>query len=108
MTEHGTNEERQAADDANEASRNTSAETDAKTKPAIAEAPVELRSTIGHANSATEPTRTADASNALPASSAPVTISDAGVSATPATETAVVQPDAAKPALVNLAMLLAL
>jgi lipoprotein-anchoring transpeptidase ErfK/SrfK len=75
------------------------AEADAKTKPAIAEAPVELRSTIGHANSATEPTRTADASNALPASSAPVTMSDAGGSATPAAKTAVSQPepDAAKP-----------
>ncbi|HEY0911261.1 MAG TPA: L,D-transpeptidase family protein, partial [Bradyrhizobium sp.] len=74
-------------------------EADANTKPAIAEAPVELRSTIGHANSATEPTRTADASNALPASSAPVTMSDAGGSVTPAAETAVAQPepDAAKP-----------
>jgi hypothetical protein len=75
------------------------AEADAKTKPAIAEAPVELRSTIGHGNSAVEPTRTADASNAVPASSAPVTMSDAGGSATPAAETAVAQPepDAAKP-----------
>jgi lipoprotein-anchoring transpeptidase ErfK/SrfK len=75
------------------------AEADAKTKPEIAEAPVELRSTIGHANSATEPTRTADASNALPASSAPVTMSDAGGSAKPAAETVVAQPepDAAKP-----------
>jgi hypothetical protein len=76
------------------------AEADAKTKPAIAEAPVELRSTIGHANSATEPTRTADASNTLPASTAPVTMSDASGSAMPATETAVAQPepDTAKPA----------
>lgn len=75
------------------------AEADAKTKPEIAEAPVELRSTIGHGNSATEPTRTADASNALPASSAPVTMSDAGSRATPAPETAVAkaEPDAAKP-----------
>ena len=75
------------------------ADADTKTKPAAAEAPVELRSTIGHANSATEPTRTADASNAVPASSAPVTMSDAGGSATPAAETAVAkaEPDAAKP-----------
>jgi lipoprotein-anchoring transpeptidase ErfK/SrfK len=72
------------------------ADADTKTKPA--EAPVELRSTIGHGNNAAEPTRTADASNALPASSAPVTMSDAG-GATPAAETAVAQPkpDAAKP-----------
>ena len=75
------------------------AEADAKTKPTIAEAPVELRSTIGHANSATEPTRTADASNTLPASTAPVTMSDASGSATSAAETAVAQPEpyAAKP-----------
>ncbi|WP_213742328.1 L,D-transpeptidase family protein [Bradyrhizobium sp. dw_411] len=73
------------------------AEADTKTKPAIAEAPVELRSTIGHANSVTEPTRTADASNSLPVSNAP-TMSDAGSGATPAAETAVAQPepDAAK------------
>jgi lipoprotein-anchoring transpeptidase ErfK/SrfK len=74
------------------------AEAEAKTKPAGAEAPIELRSTIGHGNSATEPTRTADASNALPASNAP-TMSDASGSATPVAETAVAQPepDAAKP-----------
>jgi len=76
------------------------AEADVKTRPAIAEAPVELRSTIGHANSATEPTRTADASNTLPASNAPVTMSDASGSAMAAAETAVAQPEpaAAKPA----------
>src|ERR1700722_16885458 len=76
------------------------ADADPKTKPAIAEAPVELRSTIGHGNSAAEPTRTADASNALPVSNAPVTMSDAGGRATPAAKTAVAQPepDAAKPA----------
>ncbi len=75
------------------------ADADTRTKPTIAEAPVELRSTIGHANSAPESTRTADASNALPISSAPVTMSDAGRRATPAAETAVAQPepDAAKP-----------
>jgi lipoprotein-anchoring transpeptidase ErfK/SrfK len=75
------------------------ADADTKTKPAIAEAPVELRSTIGHANNVTEPTRTADASNALPAPSAPVTMSDAGGRTTPAAETTVAQPepDAAKP-----------
>jgi lipoprotein-anchoring transpeptidase ErfK/SrfK len=75
------------------------AEAEAKTKPAGAEAPIELRSTIGHGNNATEPTRTADASNALPASNAPITMSDASGSATPVAETAVAQPepDAAKP-----------
>jgi lipoprotein-anchoring transpeptidase ErfK/SrfK len=56
---------------------------DAKTKPAITEPVVELRSTIGHASSATEPTRTADASNTVPASNTPVTMSDAGGNAKP-------------------------
>jgi lipoprotein-anchoring transpeptidase ErfK/SrfK len=81
------------------------AETDTKTKPAATEALVELRSTIGHANSATEPTRTADASNAVPASSSPVTMSDAGGSATPAADSAVAkaEPDAAKPGDVAVA-----
>jgi lipoprotein-anchoring transpeptidase ErfK/SrfK len=89
------------------------ADADLKTKPVIAEAAVELRSTIGHADSvkpamdeakvtapSTEPTRTADASNSLPASNAPVTMSDAGGGrTTPAAESAVAQPepDAAKP-----------
>jgi lipoprotein-anchoring transpeptidase ErfK/SrfK len=89
------------------------ADADAKTKPAIAEAAIELRSTIGHADSVkpamdeakaaaplTEPTRTADASNTLPASNTPVTMSDAGGGpATPAADPAVAQPepDAAKP-----------
>jgi lipoprotein-anchoring transpeptidase ErfK/SrfK len=89
------------------------ADADAKTKPAIAEAAIELRSTIGHADSVkpamdeakaaaplTEPTRTADASNALPASNTPVTMSDAGGGpATPAADPAAAQPepDAAKP-----------
>jgi lipoprotein-anchoring transpeptidase ErfK/SrfK len=85
-------------------------DADAKTKPVIAEAVVELRSTIGHADSVkpaideakaplTEPTRTADASNAMPASHAPATMSDAGSRATPAAEPAVAhpEPDAAKP-----------
>jgi lipoprotein-anchoring transpeptidase ErfK/SrfK len=90
------------------------AETDTKTKSAIADAAIELRSTIGHADSnkpatdeakaaapLAEPTRTADASNALPTSNAPVTMSDAGGGpATPAAEPAVAQPGpdaAAKP-----------
>jgi hypothetical protein len=78
------------------------ADADAKTRPVIAEAAVELRSTIGHADSVKpaidEATRTADASNTLPASNAPVTMSDAGGSrATPAAEPAVTEPDAAKP-----------
>jgi len=86
------------------------ADADATTRPAIAEAAIELRSTIGHGDSKpamdeakvplAEPTRTADASNTLPASNAPVTMSDAsGSRATPAAQPAVAQPepDAAKP-----------
>jgi lipoprotein-anchoring transpeptidase ErfK/SrfK len=62
---------------------------DVTAKPVITEAKLELRPTVGHhgvvksdvsaqpAEPAREPTRTADASNALPATSAPVTMSDA-------------------------------
>jgi lipoprotein-anchoring transpeptidase ErfK/SrfK len=62
---------------------------DVTAKPAVAEANLELRPTVGHLDSVKsdfgalpavptrEPTRTADASNALPATSAPVTMSDA-------------------------------
>ena len=71
-------------------------------KPVIAEVAIELRPTIGHADSVkpaideakasapqTEPTRTADASNTSPVSNAPVTLSDAGGgSARPAAEQA--------------------
>ena len=77
---------------------------DVKTPPAIVETAVELRSTIGHGDGAKpamdgkasapsrEQTRTADASNTLPAANAPITMSDAtpaGSSAPPATEQAV-------------------
>ncbi len=72
-------------------------------KPAIAEVAIELRPTIGHADSVkpaideakasaplTEPTRTADATDTLPVSNASVTMSDAGgSSARPAAEQAV-------------------
>jgi lipoprotein-anchoring transpeptidase ErfK/SrfK len=67
------------------------ADADLKTKPPIAEAALELRSTIGHGDSVKpaidepkaaaplrEQTRTAVASNTLPASNAAVTMSDAG------------------------------
>ena len=67
------------------------ADADLKTKPPVAEAALELRSTIGHGDSVRpaidgpkaaaplrEQTRTADASNTLPASNAAVTMSDAG------------------------------
>ena len=61
---------------------------DAPVNPAIAEANLELRSTVGHhddksvmsepaAPAPSRDTRTADASNALPATKAPVTMSDA-------------------------------
>jgi lipoprotein-anchoring transpeptidase ErfK/SrfK len=81
------------------------ADADVKAKPAITEAAVELRSTIGHGDSVKpaideprasaplrEQTRTADAGNTLPASKAPVTMSDAtsaGSNALPATEQSV-------------------
>jgi lipoprotein-anchoring transpeptidase ErfK/SrfK len=81
------------------------ADADVKTKPAIVEAAVELRSTIGHGDSVKpaideskdfaplhEQTRTADAGNTLPAANAPITMSDAtpaGSSAPPAIEQAV-------------------
>jgi lipoprotein-anchoring transpeptidase ErfK/SrfK len=81
------------------------ADADVKAKPAITEAAVELRSTIGHGDSLKpaidepkasaplrEQTRTADAGNTLPASKAPVTMSDAtstGGNALPATEQSV-------------------
>jgi lipoprotein-anchoring transpeptidase ErfK/SrfK len=79
------------------------ADADVKIKPAIAEAALELRSTIGHGDSvkaaADEPkapaplgehTRTADASNTLPAPNAQVTMSDAtGGKTPPAAEQAV-------------------
>ena len=78
-------------------------DTDAKAKSVIADTSVELRSTIGHDDSAKpaadqtnasvpSQTRTADASNALPATNPPVTMSDAapaGGSAPPAAEQAV-------------------
>ena len=64
---------------------------DVKAKPAVADVAPELRSTIGHSNSVQpamdqaqasaplrEKTRTADASSALPALNAAVTMSDAG------------------------------
>jgi lipoprotein-anchoring transpeptidase ErfK/SrfK len=73
------------------------ADADLKTKPPIAEAALELRSTIGHGDSVKpaidepkaaaplrEQTRTADASNTLPASNAAVTMSDAGGGSAPA------------------------
>jgi lipoprotein-anchoring transpeptidase ErfK/SrfK len=89
-----------------------SANADVKTGPAIAEVAVELRSTIGHGDSvkpaidepkAFEPkaseqkasaplreqTRTADASNALPATNAPVTMSDASGGSVPTPAVAV-------------------
>ena len=62
---------------------------DVTAKPAVAEANLELRPTVGHLDGVKsdvsalpaaplhEPTRTADASNALPATNAPVTMSDA-------------------------------
>ena len=64
------------------------ADTDANAKPVIAETSVELRSTLGHDDSAKpaveetqasvpSQTRTADASNTLPATPPSVTISDA-------------------------------
>jgi len=64
------------------------AEVEASAKPMVAETKIELRSTIGHGDGvkpapdqalASPPpqTRTADASNALPAASPPVTMSDA-------------------------------
>jgi lipoprotein-anchoring transpeptidase ErfK/SrfK len=81
------------------------ADADVKAKPAITEAAVELRSTIGHGDSVKpaidepkasaplrEQTRTADAGNTLPASKAPVTMSDAtstGSNALPAAEQSV-------------------
>jgi lipoprotein-anchoring transpeptidase ErfK/SrfK len=81
------------------------ADADVKTKPAITEATVELRSTIGHGDSVKpamdepkasallrEQTRTADAGNTLPATKAPVTMSDAtsaGSNVLPATEQSV-------------------
>jgi lipoprotein-anchoring transpeptidase ErfK/SrfK len=76
--------------------------TEANAKAAIAQTSVELRSTLGHPDSATpaadgtkalvpSQTRTADASNALPATQPSVTMSDAtpaGGSARPAAERA--------------------
>jgi lipoprotein-anchoring transpeptidase ErfK/SrfK len=72
------------------------ADADLKTKPLIAEAAVELRSTIGHGDSVKpavnepkaaallrEQTRTADASNILPPSNTTVTMSDAGGGSAP-------------------------
>ena len=72
------------------------ADADLKTSPLIAEAAVELRSTIGHSDSVKpaidepktatplrEQTRTADASSTLPASNATVTMSDAGGGSAP-------------------------
>jgi lipoprotein-anchoring transpeptidase ErfK/SrfK len=86
---------------------------DVKTKPAIAETVPELRSTIGHTESVKpttdeakgsaplrEQTRTADASNALPALNAAV-MSDASGSSAPAAAEGAVRPEteqsAAKP-----------
>ena len=83
------------------------ADAGVKAAPVIAEVAIELRSTIGHSDSVkpamieakasaplTEPTRTADASNALPGSNTPVTMSDAtGGSAPPAAEQAVAVKD---------------
>jgi lipoprotein-anchoring transpeptidase ErfK/SrfK len=78
------------------------AEADVKSHPAIVEAAVELRSTIGHGDGvkplmdeptasapSREQTRTADASDTVPAANASVTMSDAtptGGNAQPATE----------------------
>jgi len=52
-------------------------EVEATAKPAVAETKIELRSTIGHEDSTPPQTRTADASNVLPATDPPITMSDA-------------------------------
>jgi len=80
------------------------AEADVKTQPAIVEATIELRSTIGHGDGAKpamdekasapsrEQTRTADASDTVPVTNASVTMSDAtpaGGNAEPAAEQSV-------------------
>ena len=80
------------------------AEADVKTQPAIGEAAIELRSTIGHGDGAKpamdekasapsrEQTRTADASDTVPVTNASVTMSDAtpaGGNAEPAAEQSV-------------------
>ncbi|WP_249129622.1 L,D-transpeptidase [Bradyrhizobium sp. AUGA SZCCT0283] len=71
------------------------------TKPASSEASLDLRSTVGHAAPLRERTHTADASSALPAINAVVTMSDATPSAArvpPASDTssAETKPDAPK------------
>jgi len=94
------------------------AEADVKTQPAIVEAAVELRSTIGHGDGARpamdeakasapsrEQTRTADASDTAPAANAPVTMSDVNGNAELAAEQSVsvsdTSMDDAKPAKVE-------
>jgi lipoprotein-anchoring transpeptidase ErfK/SrfK len=82
-------------------------------KPTIAAANLELRSTVGHVDGiksvmrepsapapVRDPTRTADASSALPANNAPVTMSDATRSGgnSPSREEAAAAPPAAEPA----------
>jgi lipoprotein-anchoring transpeptidase ErfK/SrfK len=79
----------------------TTADTDANTKPAIAQTSSELRSTLGHDDGAKPPadearastlsreqTRTADAGNTSPASNPPVTMSDAAPNAADVVEKA--------------------
>jgi hypothetical protein len=84
--------------------------SEADAKPAISQASLELRSTVGHGDgvkpvmgepSASTPlsaqTRTADASAALPTTKASVTMSDAAPSSTPAQEQAASGTDNAPP-----------
>jgi lipoprotein-anchoring transpeptidase ErfK/SrfK len=69
-------------------------EVEAAVKPAVAETKIELRSTIGHEDNTPPQTRTADASDALPATNQPITMSDAPSASAGA-------PTAAKPAIAD-------
>lgn len=73
--------------------------------PAQSEANLELRSTVGHATPHREQTQTADASGAMQATDAAVTMSDASPSASklPAASEAAATPAEAKPELANAA-----
>ncbi len=89
-------------------------EVETATKPEVAETKIELRSTIGHEDNTPPQTRTADASNGLPATNQPITMTDAPPSsagAPTAAKAAVsdkdeppmpeAKPEAAKPEAVN-------